>query len=340
RFTALDAIAFGIFTIQRTTPIGIWDGQHRVLGMYIAVARKEDEIGDLADRLAKARGAGAADAGELEEALRRAEDERRRLGEITVPVSVALETDKVKIASLFADVADNAKGINATALGRLDHRQVFNRVAGRLVTGSDGWTLLEGLVDDDNAYTTRNNPNWTTWRDVVDVARTLWLGYGARWSEQQEQMRLADEEDQILELTQEFYEVLEEAFPDVEDVLAGAIEARELRGGGSRTSLLASSTTIKALASAYHDLRFGKAWVEKPQTRRYGRSTNLPELDRDAIADAFSKLPPMAAGSKSRLDQAWRDLGIFDAPWAAPTARAGNVRTMGIAIVDAARGNS
>lgn len=85
---------------------------------------------------------------------------------------MALETDKEKIATLFADVADNAKGINATALGRLDHRQVFNRVAGRLINGTEGWTVLDGLVDDDNAYTTRNNAYWTTWRDVVDVART------------------------------------------------------------------------------------------------------------------------------------------------------------------------
>lgn len=43
-FDAIDPIEFGVFSVQRTTPIGIWDDQHRVLGMYIAVPRKEEQI--------------------------------------------------------------------------------------------------------------------------------------------------------------------------------------------------------------------------------------------------------------------------------------------------------
>lgn len=80
-------------------------------------------------------------------------------------------------------------------------------------------------------------------------------------------------------LTQEFYEVLDEAFPDVEDVLSGTIMPRDLRGGGGRTSLLASSTTIKALASAYHDLRFGKHGRKTPTLVALDASPTSPIWD-------------------------------------------------------------
>jgi hypothetical protein len=93
---------------------------------------------------------------------------------------------------------------------------------------------------------------------VASVAQTAWLGYGARWTPQQENTKLAAAEVDILDNAREFYEVLSEAFDDVGDVLSGDIEPKELRGGGWRTSLLSSSTTIKALASAFHDLKFGR----------------------------------------------------------------------------------
>jgi hypothetical protein len=74
---------------------------------------------------------------------------------MVIPATLTLETDPERISELFTDVADNAKGINATALARLDHRNVFNRVAAAIYEGADEWTLLQGLIDDDNAYVTQ-----------------------------------------------------------------------------------------------------------------------------------------------------------------------------------------
>jgi len=139
-------------------------------------------------------------------------------------------------------------------LARLDQRNVFNRVATSLYEAHDGWDVLEGKIDDDSAYVTQRNPYWTTYRDVAAVAQVAWLGYGSRWTPNKEQSLLAAQENEILANVREFYEMLAEAFTDVEDVLSGEIEPSELRGGGSRTSLLSSSTTIRALASAFHDL--------------------------------------------------------------------------------------
>jgi len=40
------------------------------------------------------------------------------------------------------------------------------------------------------------------------------------------------------------------------------------------------------------------------------------------ITEAFKELPSMASGSNKILDRFWLNLGVFDAPWVAPTARA------------------
>jgi hypothetical protein len=326
-------VEFGVVKVEKNEPVQIWDGQHRTLGAYIAVDRLNKQSADALSNKAKAEADGDADkAAEFDAEARRIQDVRRRLGRIIIPVSIALETNKDRIAALFTDVADNAKGINATALARLDQRNTFNRVATIIYDGKDDWTLLDGLIDDDNAYVTQTNPNWTTYRDVAAVAQTAWLGYGARWTENKEESFLAAQEKDILANVREFYEALAAAFPQIDDVFTGTIEPSELRGAGSHTSLLASSTTIKALASAWHDLRFGHRWVQTG-TRIVGQGYTAEEWDRDRIVKAFANLPSMDAGEEI-LDPYWKNLPIFEAPYTAPTARAGNVRKMSMAIVD------
>ena len=326
-------VDFGVARIDKTEPVKIWDGQHRTLGAYIAVERLNKRTSDALNSKSKAEAAGDLEkAAKFEAEARSIREVRKKLGAIVVPVSIALETNEDRIAELFADVADNAKGINATALARLDQRNVFNRVASALYDGKDEWVLLEGLIDDDNAYVTQNNPHWTTYRDVAAVAQTAYLGYGARWTESKEQTTLAGKQEEILHNAREFYEALAQAFPEIDDVFTGTIEPSELRGGGSRTSLLASSTTIKALASAWHDLKYGFRW-EEVGGRTVGKGYVAEPWTGDRIIKAFSNLPSMDAGSDKVLNRFWKALNVIEAPYAAPTARAGNVRIMSMAIV-------
>ena len=331
-------VAFGIAKIDKTEPVKIWDGQHRTLGAYLAVERLNKRLTDAVNGKRKAEAAGEHDKAEACEAdATNIRDIRRRLGRIVIPVSIALETNEERIAELFADVADNAKGINATALARLDQRNVFNRVASSIYEGKDEWLLLEGLIDDDNAYVTLNNPHWTTYRDVASVAQTAYLGYGARWTENKEETTFASKQDEVLRNARDFYDAIAEAFPELDDVFSGTIEPSELRGGGSRTSLLASSSTIKALASAWYDLRFGHRWVTAG-SRIVSSGVTAEPWDRDRIVKAFANLPSMDAGSDKVLNRYWKGLNIIDAPYSAPTARAGNVRVMSMAIVEHAEG--
>jgi hypothetical protein len=328
-------VEFGIVRIEKTTPVRIWDGQHRTLGAFLAADRLTKAMTDLHTKAARCRSNGEeGEAAEAEAEIARIKEVRRRLGLIVIPATITLETDEDRISELFTDVADNAKGINATALARLDHRNVFNRVAEAIYDGVDEWTLLQGLIDDDNAYVTQRNPNWTTYRDVAAVAQTCWLGYGARWTENKEQTELADREKEILDTTREFYEGLVSAFPEIDDVLAGTIEPLELRQGGSKTSLLSSSTTIRALASAWHDLRTGHRWT-RTGTRVSDLGLAAEPMTAEQSTIALGSLPPMDSGSAKVLDRYWRDHGVMiEPPYVAPTARAGNVRSMAMAIVD------
>jgi hypothetical protein len=328
-------VQFGVVKIEKSTHLRIWDGQHRTLGVYLAIDRLNKQMTDLMTRIAKAKAVGDTDAiAGHEQEIDRLKTVRRRVGHIVIAATITLETDEERIANLFADVADNAKGINATALARLDHRNVFNRAAAAIYEGADDWTLLQGLIDDDNAYVTQRNPYFTTYRDVAAVAQSCWLGYGARWTENKEQQELADKEPEILARARTFYEGLAEAFPEIEDVLAGTIEPMELRQGGSRTSLLSSSTTIRALATAWYDLTTGHRW-NQTGNRVSDDGFVAATMNAAEIVAGFAALPPMHSGNSKVLDTYWKSHGVMiEAPYVAPTARAGNVRAMAMAIVD------
>jgi hypothetical protein len=166
------------------------------------------------------------------------------------------------------------------------------------------------------------------------VAQTCWWGYGVRWTENKEQTELVGKEPDILSNARQFYEPLAEAFPEVDDVLSETIIPAKLSQGGERTSLLSSSTTIRALAAAWYDLRDGHRWGMVAN-----RVTDLGEAAKpmsvEEITKAFASLPSMNSGSHEVLDRFWLEHGVMiEPPRVAPTARAGNVRAMAMAIVE------
>lgn len=107
-------------------------------------------------------------------------------------------------------------------------------------------------------------------------------------------------------------------------MFTGTTEPSEFRGGGSRTSLLASSTTVKALASAWHDLKYGFRW-EAVGGRTVGKGYVADPWDGDRIVKAFANLPSMDAGSDKVLNRFWKSLNVSGSlvvnPWARPPRR-------------------
>lgn len=114
------------------------------------------------------------------------------------------------------------------------------------------------------------------------------------------------------------------------------LEPKDLRRKGPNPSLLASATTIKALAVAYHDLTVGSGFTATSGGRVI-RVNGLDALDPDAIRKAFANsLPPMDSGTDV-LDERWIETGVFEEPFIAPTARGSNVRTLAIKIMESVR---
>jgi hypothetical protein len=70
---------------------------------------------------------------------------------------------------------------------------------------------------------------------------------------------------------------------------------------------------LKALAAAFHDLKFGKAWVKVlTKTNLQRLIAGLPEFTRDQIVSGFQSLPSMRVkhGGKNALDALWLDTGV------------------------------
>lgn len=326
---------FGTIKIDKHGQLQIWDGQHRTLGMHMALDEINEEIHQTKSHLNSATEVyepGTAEAQIIEDAKLKLDmlvDAREKLLGIGVPITLTLTSDRKRVAAIFSDLNDKQKGMSSSVVTRLDDRQVFNRVAGDLKAHDH----LEGLVDDERDTTTAKNTNWISLRDLASLAKLVWLGYGGRWNDSRE-----DEVDDIrvYEQANEFLETIVDAFPDLKQVLVDrTLEPKDLRGKGSNPSLLASATTVKALAVAYHDLQEGSGFTES-SNGRVSRVTGLEPMSPNEIEEAFqTKLPSMDSGDA--LDEAWIKTGIFEPPFVAPTARGANVRTLARSIMEWAR---
>lgn len=323
---------FGTIKIDKHCQLRIWDGQHRTLGMHLALDEINEEVHAARAHLKNASElyeVGSAESQIIDDAKRRHDElvtAREKLLGIGVPITLTLTSDRKRVAAIFSDLNDKQKGMSSSVVTRLDDRIVFNRVAGDLKTHD----FLEGLVDDERDTTTAANVNWISLRDLAAATKLLWLGYGGRWNDSRE-----DEADdkEIYDRASQFLETLVESFPDLKQVLVDrALEPKDLRGKGSNPSLLSSATTVKALAVAYHDLLEGSGFT-KSSKGRVSRVTGLEPMTADEIQEAFrANLPSMDSGDA--LDDAWKKTGVFETPFVAPTARGANVRTLAMAIME------
>lgn len=327
---------FGTVKIDKHAKLAIWDGQHRVLGMHIGVDDLAEEIRAVKDELDAARRnyeTGTPESQitvQAEAKLADLVESRKRLLGMSVPLVLTLTSDRQRVGAIFSDLNDKQKGMASSVVTRLDDRVVFNRTAAEL----SAHDYLDDLVDHDADYTTGANPHWISLRDVAEVAKVAWLGYGGRWNDSRED---SVDDSAVTRRSEDFLGIIAEAFPDLHQVLVDrTLEPKDLRRGGTNPSLLASATTIKALAVAYHDLLEGSGFTAS-SSGRVTRVNGLPALDHERIKTAFAENLPSMDSGEDVLDQRWIDVGVFEEPFIAPTARGANVRTLAMRIMDWAR---
>lgn len=206
---------FGVLAFPKlaATDLRILDGQHRILGIHLAIQ-------GIADDLEKARALVAAarrndDSGALIANMQQRVDElnaqRERFARERTSLQIFVEDDQIAYKQMFFDIADNALGITSSVRARFDSRKVVNRSLEEVMKHA----LLKNRVDPEQDRIGRNNPNLLGAKQVAEIIRTLAVGIEGRIGR-----RLEDElsEDALVQKTNDFLDTLLESFPPLAQV--------------------------------------------------------------------------------------------------------------------------
>ena len=250
-----DGSAWGILTIPLhvLTEILLLDGQHRTLGTFVALDDINDEIRKARDSVETAEQNGNDDAvvAELKKRLENLRHTRDRLAREHISVDLAVvNTSQAK--QMFADINNNAKGVNPDYTTVLDQREVVNRIAAELIEDHE---LLKDRVElGQSTRMSPANPNFVGAKAVADMARTVHVGIAGRVGARIED-ELRRNTPAAVRRVASFLDSLVAGFEDLQAIVDGDLEPVELRQEGSpNRSMIGSATMLRALAGAYHDL--------------------------------------------------------------------------------------
>lgn len=168
-----DGSAWGVLSIPLPvlTEVLILDGQHRTLGTFMALDEVNDRVSKVVDLIAAAERDGDR---ELKEhhtrELARHKKLRDRLGKEHISVDIAVVTGS-QAKQMFADINNNAKGVNPDYTTFLDQRDVVNRISVKLI---EDHPLLEGRVEiGQERRMSPTNANFIGARTVADIVRAV-----------------------------------------------------------------------------------------------------------------------------------------------------------------------
>jgi hypothetical protein len=302
----ISGIQWGILSIPKLarTELNIVDGQHRILGIHLAAEKIARLMDEARSHLSRARETGeVALVRSAEVKIKSLEAIRKRLGNERISLQILVIDDPVAYRQVFVDIADNALGITNAVKVRFDSRKIVNRC---LMDVSDHF-LLKGHVDMEQDRILGPNPNLLSAKHVSDIVRILEVGLAGRISKRQEsELREAE----LVEQATEFFDALVAGFPDIEGVADGSLKVPQMR----ERSLLGSSTILRVLAGAYHDL-----------SKKHGKS-------QAEITSFFAKLAPQM-DTPVPAESPWIQTGAMNEGDNAPTARRQDLITMVETIV-------
>lgn len=307
-FEARESISgteFGVISFPRlaSTDLRILDGQHRILGVHLAIEGISDDLEKARSGLSAARRNDAEPAviQQFQEKINALNEQRERFDRERTSLQIFIEDDQAAYKQMFFDIADNALGITSSVRARFDSRKVVNRSLEDVMKHA----LLKGRVDPEQDRMGRNNPNLMGAKHVAEIVRTLQVGIEGRISR-----RLEDElrEDALVQKTNNFLDVLLGAFPPFEEVVEGEMTPDELR----KTSLLGSTATHRVLAGVYAEL------------------VDRHKLDDEEVTDFFGKLAPHMEGAVTE-DSIWITRvsdDVFSPGALAPRSRRQDLKTL------------
>ncbi len=319
--TFADQTAWGVLSIPRDvlTEVVLLDGQHRTLGVFLALETLNARIQRFRKTIDDMRRQGVDQAGILDQERRLESDLgiKKRLGNEHISIDIA-EVRSGPARQMFGDINNNAKGVNPDFRTILDQRDVVNRIALMLIESN---VLLQDRVEyGQSTKMTPSNANLVGAKGVADITRAILVGSGRVGA------RVQDEIEKSIEASRknvnQFFEVLVAAFDDLRDVVENRLDPIELR----EKSMLGSVTMLRILAIVYHDLTTGN------------HDDGVAPWSRAQVEDFFRSLAPhMTRIPISVEDKLWMETGAFMPNGNAPMARQGSIAALSRALESWAR---
>jgi hypothetical protein len=313
--------AFGIVSIpsNETHHVLIVDGQHRTLGFHTLDEIIDERRRKLLRLVEQAEKNDGVEVGEHKRRLKKLQDRLAELGgeHITVEIVEASEAERVQI---FADIANNAKGIRPDFKVFSDQRDVVNRIARDLATEHP--LFVEGGVEDGQSTSMSvSNPNLIGAKNVADIARAVHVGVTGRVGKRTEDEMTRNEVLAERRVTQ-FLDTLLNSFSDLREIVNGETTPIELR----KKTMLGYGTMLRVLAGVYYELKL----ADEEKT----------PFSEPEIREAFKALEPrMREIPISEENEFWLKTGAFAVGNSAPQSRQGQLRSLTDALVAQAREN-
>lgn len=296
---------FGIisFPTMARTDLRILDGQHRTLGIHLAISGIAADLEKARSALAAAKRTESEPAviEQFQTKIDMLNAQRARLSHDRTSLQIFIEDDQVAYKQMFFDIADNALGITSSVKARFDSRKVVNRA----LEGVTKHSLFKDRVDLEQDRIARNNVNLVGAKHVAEIIRTIAVGIDGRVGR-----RVEDEldEGELVEKTNNFLDTLIAAFPTLEAVADGELSPVELR----TTSMLGSTVMLRILAGVYAEL------------------TDRQMLDDEEVVEFFQQLAPFMEGAVAE-GSPWIDHvpdNVFAVGAFSPRSRRQDLRTL------------
>ncbi len=314
--------SFGVLSIpsNETQHILIVDGQHRTLGFHTLDEIIDERRRQLLRLIETSEKNGGPEVTEHKQRHKKLKDRIADLGgeHITIEIVEATETDRIQI---FADIANNAKGIRPDFKVFSDQRDVVNRIARDVATEH---SLLEGRVEDGQSRSmSASNPNLIGAKNVADIVRAVHIGVTGRVGKRIED-ELTKNEVQAGAKVKQFLDTLLSSFAPLRAIVNNEQTPQELR----KESMLGYGTTLRVLAGVYHDLK------------RANEAGEGQESFSEAEVRAVFKLlePRLSEIPVAEDNEFWIGSGAFMAGGNAPQSMQGALRSLTDYLVDWARG--
>lgn len=285
---------FGILQVPRNArqATKILDGQHRILGFHFWITLLNKELVDSKLHLSDSMKAGLpAVIEKAKSRVHKAEENLERSNRESIGIDILICESSREARQIFADIANNAKGmVKALAIG-FDQSKIVNRVTSTLAI-ENPHPLLDQKIDFNKDRAAGASPYLFSAKTLADSIRALSVGISGRVSRSQE---LGRQDGEFERRGRQFLDAMQHAFK--KDL---SLEPKDLR----IQSLLGSGTIFRVFAAVWFELTSA--------TDAAGKAVK----PRMSIADAtafFSKLSPHMS-IPIKTGNGWLTTGVFPSP--------------------------